>query len=220
MKRLGWPMAVPFRQYLTVFAFLAAAMLTGCQGKTMLPQGGGSGTGTDLGFDNGGDGLDSDVSGIVQGAFDDSQDDLSQTQAPPSVGPLSQQQQFCSSATQAQGMDFFSQLTQPNLAGSTNACFAGQINPTQLLAQNYTQISVLAYCQQIALAQLDQTPQTPENIQALFFWATGFILRCANNSVAMEGAYAGALGQGIGIRRAALRSAHGVLGTQIRDMRP
>lgn len=222
MKRLGWPMAATFSGYAPLFALLVVLSLTGCMGgggRTPLPQGGGGTNLNDL--VGNGDDLDGDAQGIVQGAFDDSQDDLSQTQAPTSVGQLSQQQQFCSSAAPSgQGFDFFSQLGQPSFAGSSYACFAGPINPTQLLAQNYTQIRSIEWCQAIALAALQQTPQTPENIAALFFWVSGFLPRCAMNSVALEGAYMGPLSQGVQIRRRAVRSASNLIRQTLRNMGP
>jgi hypothetical protein len=222
-------MAATFSGYAPLFALLVVLSLTGCMGRggrTPLPQGdsGTNITNTDglFTFADDADGLDSNAQFIVQGAFDDSKDDLSQTQAPTSVGQLSQQQQFCSSATpsSAQGFDFFSQLGQPSFAGSSNACFAGPINPLQLLAQNYTQIRSIEWCQAIALAALQQTPQTPENMAALFFWVSGFLFCCVMNSVAVEGAYMGPLSQGVQIRQLAVRNASNLLRQALRKMGP
>lgn len=228
MKRLGLPSGKAKNFSRAFAAFVAAIVIAGCSSKAgPIGQGAGAGAGIDVADNSGGDGLlsgsgaDQEGSSIVQGAFDQSNQDLSQTQAPGSVSNLSQQQTTCSSASSSssQGFDLFQQLSRPDFYGSANACFTNQFNPTQLLSQSYTFMSVMAQCQRIALNQVNQVAQTPENILTLMYWATGFILECAQRSTLLETnyAYATPLMQGINIRQTAMRSASNRLRIAIRE---
>lgn len=217
MKRLGWPMAKEMT-YSRAFAALFAALLLGGCGSRVPPAAPVDPNATDTSTQTGDSLLggtsteDNTSSSIVQGAFDQSSSDLSNTQAPSSVGSLSQQQQSCTSATSSssssQGLDFFNQISQPNYYGTSNACFASQVNPTQLLSQAYTFYATMAQCQAIALAQVNQIQQTPQNILGLMYWATGFLAQCAQRATLLEGqyGYAAPLANGISIRAASMSS--------------
>ncbi len=194
MKRLGWPMAKENRWGLAFLAVLTVVAFTGCGARKTAGTGDTSDIPDTLVMADGAGDTDSlasgDINSIVQGAYDDT--NVANSNSPSGIGSASSAQSYCSSATaESQGSNFFTNLiSQGGISGADSAaCFTGSVNTQQLMYANYVQISVLQMCQNIALQQLAQTPESQEALDRLFQFATVFIPQCASNSVGIEGSF-------------------------------
>jgi len=187
-------MAKENRRGIAVLAVLTVVVMSGCSARKTASSNGNSDIPDTLLTADDASSSDSlasnDVNSIVTGAFDDT--NVATSQNPSNIGTASSQQSYCSAASaNSQGQNFFTSLvSQGGISGAADsACFTGGVNTSQLMYANYVQIAVLTLCQDIALRQLAQTPNTPEALNALFQQATEFILQCAANSVGIEGAF-------------------------------